>query len=148
MNYTVVELLQHVPDYMKLVQENEIEIVELLLGLGMVLPCKFKSDDFLSPMAMACEKGCLEIVKLLWRYGASIEAEIKTHIPPLHATIRGGQVEIVCWLLEHGADVTSRYGGYYWRGRFMDEVDAVTLAAYLDEEIELMLTTEISGELR
>lgn len=148
MIYSVVELLQYVPDYMKLVQENEIEIVELLLRFGLVSSDKFNSDDFCSPMALVCEKGHLEMVKLLWRYGASIEAEIETHIPPLHSAIRSGQVEIVCWLLEHGADVTSLYGGYYWRGRFINEVDAVTLAAYLDEEIELMLTKETSGELR
>ena len=32
MNYAVVELLQHVPNYMELVQENNIEIVYQLLG--------------------------------------------------------------------------------------------------------------------
>ncbi len=56
MNYAVVELLQYVPDYMKLVQENEIEIVYQLVGHGMVSPHRFLSDDFISPLALACEK--------------------------------------------------------------------------------------------
>ena len=102
MNYEVVELLQHVPNYMELVQQNEIDIVYQLLGHGLVSPDKFMSDDFMSPLVLACQKGHLEIVKLLWQYGASIEAEIETHIPPLHAVIRGGQVEVIRWLLEQG----------------------------------------------
>lgn len=105
MNYAVVELLQHVPNYMELVQGNRIEIVYQLLGHGLVSPYKFMSDNFMSPMALACQKGQLKMVKLLWRYGASIEAEVETHILPLHAALHGGQAEVVRWLLAHGADV-------------------------------------------
>lgn len=36
MNYNVVELLTSVPNYMSLVQENEIEIIYKLLGHGKV----------------------------------------------------------------------------------------------------------------
>ncbi|MFA9395571.1 MAG: ankyrin repeat domain-containing protein [Halodesulfovibrio sp.] len=100
MNYAVVELLQYVPDYMKLVQENEIEIVYQLVGHGMVSPHRFLSDDFISPLALACEKGHLQMAKLLWMFGASIRPEIKTQIPPLQAAIRGRQVEVIRWLLE------------------------------------------------
>ena len=71
------------------------------------------------------------MVKLLWRYGASIEAEVKTHIPPLHAAICGGQGEVVRWLLEQGVDVTSRYGGYYWRGGRVGNVNAEELVLFL-----------------
>lgn len=147
MNYAFVELLQYVPNYMELVQGNRIEIVYQLLGHGLVSSDKFMSDDFMSPMALACQKGHLKMAKLLWRNGASIEAEIKTHIPPLHAAIRGGQVEVVRWLLEQGADVTCRYGGYYWRRRRMDEVDAVMLASYLDNNFmnRLLCMLKIEG---
>ncbi|WP_034603692.1 ankyrin repeat domain-containing protein [Halodesulfovibrio aestuarii] len=113
MNYAVVELLQYVPDYMKLVQDNEIEIVYQLLGHGMVSPHRFLYDDFISPLALACEKGHLQMAKLLWQYGASIDAEIETHVAPLYAAIRGGQVEVVRWLLEQGVTVKSAYAGYY-----------------------------------
>lgn len=140
MNYDVAELLQYVPDYMKLVQENEIEIVELLLGQGLVSPCKFISDDFISPISLACEKGHLEMAKLLWMFGASIEAEIETHIPPLHSAIRGGKVEVVHWLLELGANVKSEYGGYYWCGHWVKKVDAVVLASHIgDDELKFWL---------
>jgi len=97
MDYDVVELLKYVPDYMILVQVNETRIVYQLLVHGMVLPKKFLSDGFLSPLALACGKGHLQMLKLLLRYGASIEDETAIHIPPLHAAIRGGQVEVVWW---------------------------------------------------
>ncbi|WP_430734357.1 hypothetical protein [Halodesulfovibrio aestuarii] len=32
----------------------------------------------------------------------------------MHAAILGRPVKFVRWLLEQGADVTSRYSGYYW----------------------------------
>lgn len=53
----------------------------------------------MSPLALACEKGHLQMVNLLWMFGASIEAEAETFVPPLHAAIRGGHEEIVRWLL-------------------------------------------------
>ena len=99
MSYAVVKLLQYVPDYMKFVEGNEIEIVYQLLGHGMVSPNKFLSDDCISPLALACEKGHLQMAKLLWMLGASVEPQLGTQIPPLKAAIRGGQLEIIRWLL-------------------------------------------------
>lgn len=100
MNYAVVELLQHVPDYMKLVQKNEIEIVYQLLGHGMISRNKFLSDDVMLPLAFACEKVHLQMAKLLWVLGAFAKPELKTQILPLQAAIRGGRVEVVRWLLD------------------------------------------------
>lgn len=65
MSSSVVKMLQYVPNYMKFIQKNEIEIVYQLLGHGMVSPNKFLSDDCMSPLALACEKGHPQMAKLI-----------------------------------------------------------------------------------
>lgn len=68
------------------------------------------SDDFMSPLALACEKGHLGMAKQLWRYGAPIESKMGTHILPLHAAIRGG---VICSSDETAVMVVERrYGPY------------------------------------
>lgn len=99
MNYAMVELLQFIPKYMELIQANEINTVYQLLGHGMVSPNRFISDDFISPLALACEQGHLEMAKLLWMFGASVKPELETQIPPFQAATRGGHVDIIQWLL-------------------------------------------------
>jgi len=39
---------------------------------------------------------------------------------------------------EQAADGNSKYGGYYWAGRFVEEMDALTVTSYSDGKVGIL----------
>ena len=78
---------------------NKVEEVEMLLNAGVPAnrPCYRASF----PLSFAGQSGNLEIVKLLVKFGADVNAGAEK---PLFAAATKGHVEIVRFLLESGAD--------------------------------------------
>lgn len=65
MDITKPELQQFVLDYMDLVQRGVMATVSLLLEYGLVSPHKFISDNFLSPLALTCWNGHIDLAQSL-----------------------------------------------------------------------------------
>ncbi len=57
------------------------------------------------PLALACDSGNLEIVKLLVENGADINGLVSYDDPPLIRAASAGHNDIVAYLIEQGADV-------------------------------------------
>ena len=58
-----------------------------------------------SPFHTACKLYDAKLVRLLIAYGASVHLPDKHRIPPLHAAVSGGRVDVLDALLEHGASI-------------------------------------------
>lgn len=107
---------RHASKLIQAIKEENISQVESLLKAGIdpnqtdVPPSKFWylfETAAQRPLAVACQTGSLEMVKLLLDYGASAE-EIEDTNSPMEATLlRYDQtdLEIISLLLEHGANV-------------------------------------------
>lgn len=69
------------------------------------------ADLNLNAMTLACQKGCLRIVRKLFETGdidincANMEMWMMEYYP-LHMAVISGSFEVVAFLLLHGADVT------------------------------------------
>jgi ankyrin repeat protein len=61
-----------------------------------------------TPLQYAAESGCLEIVKLLLKHGASINDGGRGTGTALHYASRNNHLEIVRELIKQGADVNDR----------------------------------------
>ncbi|MDP2436726.1 MAG: protein kinase [archaeon] len=60
-------------------------------------------------LQIACQKGCLEVVSLLLKHGANVDASLpECKLAPLHHAIQNSFVEIVSLLLRSGADANRR----------------------------------------
>ncbi|GAB6178795.1 hypothetical protein JCM14036_01140 [Desulfotomaculum defluvii] len=86
------------------VKDNDIEIVRLFLNAG--INPNAKDDLMLTPLMYASEKGHNDIIQLLLKNGAEVNAIQSTAgITPLNLAIIGGNVETIKLLLKGGADV-------------------------------------------
>lgn len=119
-------------------------------------------EDHKRPLHIACEKGNLDIVKLLLQHGANVNAlmefsdgqEEEKDISPLHIACYHGHVRIVKLLLMYGASVnaaTSWLEGKEWkRGWTCAHIAAVrghneVLKILLKHDAFINATTETQG---
>lgn len=93
-------------------QSNSLPQVVLLSGL--------------TPLALACVGGNLDVIKKLVELGAVVTASEKSEIQPLHHAAAAGNTEIVKFLLDQGADLhaTTSAGGIilYTANIFLQEL--------------------------
>ncbi|KAH0497501.1 hypothetical protein TgHK011_004800 [Trichoderma gracile] len=62
-----------------------------------------------SPINVACSHGRIEVAKLLLEgYGASLETDARTGWSPLRSATVFGHVNILCYLIRMGADISER----------------------------------------
>ncbi|XP_049848918.1 ankyrin repeat, PH and SEC7 domain containing protein secG-like isoform X2 [Schistocerca gregaria] len=84
-----------------LVLDEEIRLVRLLLETG----CHVRTANhrMKSPLHMACEKGCLKIVKLILEYGGYdvCMASDDAGNYPLHSAVLSGNKEVFCAVLRY-----------------------------------------------
>ena len=63
----------------------------------------------ITPMAVAAEKGNMDIIKMLVEEGGAKVNEVSSYgVTPLIAASAAGNVEVVKYLIAHGADVTAK----------------------------------------
>lgn len=125
-------IMKYFHEYMELVQHNKIDIVLKLLINNLVSPDKFLNDDFMSPLSLACEMGHVEMAELLIKFGATVNPNSRTQVPPLYSAIHGGNDGLVRLLIEHGADLCASYGGYYVKGVYIISAQPLALALFLE----------------
>ena len=69
-------------------------------------------DEKNTPLHTASQKGHLEIVKILIRLGANVNAKNEEDWTPLNSAAESGEFEVMKYLIEHGAKVnTKNYDG-------------------------------------
>ncbi|GFY68105.1 ankyrin-3 [Trichonephila inaurata madagascariensis] len=66
-----------------------------------------KTDFGVTPLHVAADNGHLEVVKILIRSGADVNARTVSDSTPLHSAVQSGDEEIVECLLRHGAEVNA-----------------------------------------
>jgi ankyrin repeat protein len=77
-------------------------IVRALLDMGLDVNARARSDW--TPLLFACVRAGLGAVRLLVEHGADVNAlGDDNHMTPLRVASRGGDVEVVRYLCEHGA---------------------------------------------
>lgn len=57
---------------------------------------------------LACFSGHLEVVKLLRSHGAEYTAKDKGGSCPIHWAVDGGDLELIEWIINDGADVNMK----------------------------------------
>ncbi|XP_059611223.1 protein fem-1 homolog C isoform X2 [Phlebotomus argentipes] len=82
-----------------------------------------------TPLWCASVSGNIGVVKLLIRYGANINALSDTGSTPVRSACYMTHVEIVQYLVEHGADITK--GNYNGGTCLINSVQSVALCMYL-----------------
>ena len=61
-----------------------------------------------TPLHIASSTGDIEIVRLLIKHGADVNAKNEIDSSPLHLALSEEEISIVRLLVEHGADVTAQ----------------------------------------
>lgn len=56
---------------------------------------------------VAAKQGFLEIVQLLWKYGADLDARNRLNQTPLHLATANDHSDVVELLIEYGADINA-----------------------------------------
>lgn len=69
-------------------------------------------------LMFAAEEGNLDLVKLLVKRGAEINALSLGGAPPLQFACMGGKLEIAEYLIEHGASMTNATSSLCWAARY------------------------------
>jgi ankyrin repeat protein len=99
------------------VKSDKWFIVERLLeynvdrsGFGMNRQ-RAQDPDYINPIIMhAAEYGHLLLLQFLCSIGVSIHDASSRGFPtPLHAAVQGEQLQVIGWLIQHGADCNTRY---------------------------------------
>ena len=93
-------------NYLKALKENDVNGIEAWLTLG--APVDFRGQDRRTPLHKAAKNGQLEIVKILLRHKANINARDIYGITPLHLAACKSNKEILKHLIRHGANIEAK----------------------------------------
>ena len=102
--------------FLKASKNSDINKVKKLLDTGEVyIEYNDEADDWTpialryhkTPLIAACENGCVEIVELLLKKGADIEAKDKSDWTPISYACWNGRIQTVRLLLDNGANINS-----------------------------------------
>jgi ankyrin repeat protein len=79
-------------------------------GLDMIRQ-RAQDPDYINPIIMhAARYGHLLLLEFLRSIGVSIhEASSRGFPTPLHVAVQGEQLQVIRWLIKHGADCNTRY---------------------------------------
>ena len=83
--------------------DGSVDTVRRLIERGVDINAKNIKDE--TALQIACERGLVDIVRLLLDHGATMEAFGKT---PLHTASKNGDLELTRLLLERGAEVNAK----------------------------------------
>lgn len=93
------------------VSKARSDLVEILLQINPSEQLGVQNFLGMTPMYYACEKGFLEVAKVLVsmaKYVDVVNAESFCGWTPIFAACQGGHLEIVEWLVEMGADLSKK----------------------------------------
>ena len=82
---------------------------------------KYPFTDKLTPLMFAAAAGDLPLCRMLYSYGADVNATVRGSWTALHAAAHQGHMHIADWLFKHGARLPQN-----------DECSATRIAAWLD----------------
>ncbi|CAG2241463.1 ANKRD49 [Mytilus edulis] len=91
-------------------ENNHLDIVESILQSDPEL-IKSCDDDMYTPLHRACYNGHVDMVKLLIRKNADVNAKTSDGWQPIHSAARWNQSDVIQVLLEHNADINSQTNG-------------------------------------
>ena len=79
-------------------------------GLDMIRQ-RAQDPDYIDPIIIyAALNGHLLLLDFLWSIGVNIHQASSTDFPsPLNAAIQGEQLQVIRWLMQHGADCNTPY---------------------------------------
>lgn len=90
--------------------ENKLEVLEEVIAKKPSIVNVTDSDGY-TPLHKACYNNNVEMVKLLLRHGANLEARTELGWTPLHSACKWNNAECVALLLQHGADINAHSQG-------------------------------------
>lgn len=79
--------------------------------------CNNKADvgaaavDDIGAIHFACQKGHLDVVRVLHSSGASVKAANRKGMTPLHFAVQGSHLEVIKYLIRKGADLKAKNKG-------------------------------------
>eukprot|EP00667_Euglena_gracilis_P004026 EG_transcript_4044 len=93
--------------------QSRVDAAQLLLGAGAAVgPISAHSTGGVTALALAAERGCLELVEVLLAAGASQELSTAQSWTPLMMAAKGGRLAILQTLLAAGGDANAAgFGG-------------------------------------
>jgi ankyrin repeat protein len=94
----------------KAVTLNALPVIETLLRCSRVEVNALASDQPLTQLHRASERGRMQLVLMLLEHGADANAVDGVGLTPLHYAVKGSAVGVVEVLLERGADVDATSG--------------------------------------
>lgn len=110
-NISVTELAKSECLVHAAVYYNASTLVQYLIDCGE--PFDQESAAGYTPLHLACERGLLEVCKILHSAGADLNMITSTNWLPLALAVSSGRCELVSWMLENGADVNPLVDGDY-----------------------------------
>ena len=90
---------------------NHPDLVAWLLGKGADPNLPASNSFHVAPIHSACSVGSIDIVAMLIRHGADVNAKQQQDYTPLHQAAHAGRVDICELLLKNGADRNARTSG-------------------------------------
>jgi uncharacterized protein len=87
---------------------GQLPIVKLLLEKKANPNVPSNNPYKVTPLHSACAISQYEIIELLIRHGADVNAKQMQGVTPLHSAAHNGQTKIIKLLIENGADVNSK----------------------------------------
>jgi hypothetical protein len=104
------------------VKTNNLDLVRMLLNVGVEADVRTTSISSIriehNPVYVAAENGNLKMIEILWGFGGNINQRgswngdsfeyFDDTLTPLEVAVRNGHLEIVRYLLEHGAEFSDR----------------------------------------
>lgn len=108
---TAIGLLRYTGKGGDFSKDNPLEIVTHLIKAG----ANVNEAHGGTALEIASEIGDLDIIQLLLRYGADVNARGLDYPTPLQSAMHKGKIELIQLLLDSGADVNVKAGHYGWR---------------------------------
>ena len=122
---------------------NQIEIIKYLLSIGIEVN-SFNYDILMTPIQIACYKGNLNIIQLLYSHGANLYHKTVNKYTTLYYAIEGGHLNVVKYLIEDlHYNINETIGKYEGNALFIsidcDQFAIFNILSLLDVKLIFMI---------